>query len=50
MYFGNKIDIWNELPEQIVEAGTITAFLRLLDMYIDRKRLEGCGQNMSKLD
>ena len=38
----------NELPEVVVEAGTITTFKRHLDRYMDRKGLEGYGPNAGK--
>eukprot|EP00061_Rhincodon_typus_P009951 g33847.t1 len=42
------VRIWNELPEEVVEAGTITTFNRHLDEYMNRKGLEGYGPNAGK--
>eukprot|EP00061_Rhincodon_typus_P011347 g36286.t1 len=39
------VRVWNELPEEVVEAGAVTAFKRHLDRYMDRKDLEGYGPN-----
>ena len=36
--------IWNELPKEVVEVGTIPTFERHLDRYMDRKGLEGYMQ------
>lgn len=41
---------WNQLPEEVVEAGTITTFKRYLDKYMDRKGLDGLGPNAGILD
>lgn len=40
------VGIWNEVPEEIGEAGAVTAFNRHLDKYIDRKGLEGYGTSV----
>jgi len=39
---------WNEFPEEMVEAGTMTTFKRHLDRYMDRKDLGGYGPNAGK--
>lgn len=39
--------IWNELPEEVVEVGTIITFKRHLDRYTDRKGLERYGLGTS---
>ena len=39
-----------ELPEEVVEAGTITIFKRHLDRYMDREGVEGFGPNTGKWD
>jgi len=35
------VRVWNELPEEVVEAGTITTFQRHLDWYMDGERFRG---------
>ena len=42
------VRVWDELPEEVVEAGTITTFKRHLDRYMDGKGLEGSGPNAGK--
>eukprot|EP00061_Rhincodon_typus_P000310 g11264.t1 len=44
------VHVWNELPEEIVEAGTITTFKRHVDGYMKRKNLEGCELDAGKWD
>eukprot|EP00061_Rhincodon_typus_P014629 g41771.t1 len=39
------VHVWNELPEKVEEAGTITTFKRHLDGYMSTKGLEGYGPN-----
>ena len=39
--------MWDELLEEVVEAGTLTTFKRHLDRYMDRKGLEGYGPNQA---
>lgn len=34
---------WNELPEEVLEADTITSFKIHLDKYLDKERMEGNG-------
>ena len=36
---------WNELPEEVVEAGTIPTFKKQLDRNMHRAGLEGYGPN-----
>lgn len=38
---------WNELPEEVIEGGTILTFERYLDMDIERKGLKGMGQTQT---
>lgn len=49
MFIQRVVDIWIELPE-IVEAGAITTFKIHLDMYVNRKGLEGKMLNADKWD
>ena len=42
--------VWNEMPEEVVEGGTMTTFKRHLDRYMDGKGLEGYGPNAGKWD
>lgn len=37
------MNIWNELPENVVEAGANTTFKSCL-VYFHRKGIEGCSQ------
>ncbi|XP_048378988.1 ankyrin repeat domain-containing protein 39 isoform X3 [Stegostoma tigrinum] len=41
------IRVWNELPGEVVEAGTITTFKRHLDGYVRKKGLAGWGQMLA---
>eukprot|EP00061_Rhincodon_typus_P004003 g21528.t1 len=43
-----KTHVWNELPEEVVEAGTLITFERHLDGHMKRKDLEGYGPNAGK--
>lgn len=49
LFIQRVVDIWIELPE-IVEAGAITTFKIHLDMYVNRKGLEGKMLNADKWD
>eukprot|EP00061_Rhincodon_typus_P007850 g29948.t1 len=40
--------VWNKLPEELVEPGTITPFKIHLDGHMNRKGLEGYGPNAGK--
>lgn len=44
------VDIWTEPPDEVVEAGTVTAFKILLDRYVERKGLVGFGPGVGKCD
>lgn len=44
------MDIWNEQPEEIVEAGPITAVITHLDRDMARIGLERCWPNSGKWD
>ena len=37
------VAVWNELPVEVVEAGSILLFKKKLDRYMDRKGMEGYG-------
>lgn len=39
---------WNELPEEVVVAGTIIAFKIHYDRYMNRKVLEGYGPKVGR--
>lgn len=43
------VDIWNKLPKEVVEAGTLTPFKRHLHSYMDMKGLKEYVQNVGKL-
>eukprot|EP00061_Rhincodon_typus_P010782 g35323.t1 len=42
------VHAWNELPENMVEVGTIITFKMRLDWYMNRKGLEEYGPNVRK--
>lgn len=42
------IDIWNALPEEMMESNTITAFKRYLHWHLKRQGREGQGNNADK--
>lgn len=42
--------IWNKLPEEVFEAGTLITFKRHLDRCMHWKDLEGYGPNAGKWD
>ena len=44
------VGVWNELPEEVVEAGTFAPFKKHLDRYMDRTGLEGYGPSADKWD
>lgn len=48
LFTQRMVHMWNELLEEVVEAGTLTTFKRHLDRYLDRKGLEGYGPNAGK--
>ena len=37
------VNVWNSLPGEVVGAGTIAAFKRYLDEYMNRMGMEGYG-------
>jgi len=37
------VSVWNELPEAVVEAGTILSFEKYLDSYMGKMGREGYG-------
>lgn len=41
---------WNELPEEVLEAGTIPTFKIHLNRYMDRNNIEMCESTMGKCD
>ena len=50
-FFTQKmVHIWNELPEKVVEAGSIATFIKHFDKYMDGKGLEGYGPNAGNWD
>ena len=38
-----EVNVWNALPGEVVEAGTIAAFKGHLDEYMNRMGMEGYG-------
>ena len=42
--------MWNELPEVVVEVGTILPFKNYLDSYMDKMAIEGDGPNAGNWD
>lgn len=41
----HKVDVWNELPYEVIETGTIMTFEGHVDRYMDGKGLEGYEPN-----
>eukprot|EP00061_Rhincodon_typus_P009187 g32475.t1 len=39
------VHVWNELPDEMVDADKVATFKRHLDKYLNRKCLEGYGPN-----
>ena len=44
------VSVWNELPEIIVEVGTILSFKKHLDSYMGKMDIEGYGPNVGNWD
>jgi len=44
------VSIWNELPEAVVEAGTIFFFKKHLDSYMGKVSIEGYGPSAGNWD
>ena len=44
------VSVWNELPEAVVEAGTILSFKKHLDSYMGKMGIEGYGPNVGNCD
>ena len=44
------VSVWNELPEVVVEAGTILSFKKHLDNYMGKMVIEGYGPNAGNWD
>ena len=44
------MSVWNELPEVVVEAGTILSFKKHLDSYMGKMGIEGYGQSAGNWD
>lgn len=40
--------IWNELPEEVVESGTVKTFERLLNRYLNEHGIKGYRINAGK--
>ena len=37
-----NFQVWNELPAEVVNAGSLLTFKKNLDRYMDERGLEGC--------
>ena len=44
------MSVWNELPEVVLEAGTILSFKKRLDSYMGKMGNEGYGPNAGNWD
>ena len=44
------VNVWNKLPEVVVEAGTFLSFKKRLDSYMSKMGIEGYGSNMGNWD
>ena len=44
------MNVWNKLPEEVVEAGTILSFKKHLDSYMGKMAIEGYGPNAGNWD
>eukprot|EP00061_Rhincodon_typus_P013522 g39934.t1 len=42
-------NVWNEIPEEVVDAGAVTMFKRHLDKYVNQKCLEGYGLSIGSV-
>ena len=42
------VNAWNALPEEVVEADSITTFKRHLDRYMNSQGIEGYGPHRGK--
>ena len=43
------VSVWNELPEAVVEVGTILSFKKHLDSYMGKMGIEGYGPSAGQL-
>ena len=43
-------EVWNKLPEGVVEAGTILSFKKHLDCYMGKMGIEGYGPSAGNWD
>lgn len=50
MFIQRVASIWTELPEKLIEAGTVTTFQRHLDRYLNEQSIEGYGFSAGKWD
>jgi len=44
------VSVWNELPEAVVEVGTILSFKKHLDSYMGKMGVEGYGPSAGNWD
>lgn len=42
--------IWNEVPEEVTEAGYITTSKKHVDMHMDRKKFRGIWGKRGQMD
>ena len=42
------VNAWNTLPEEVVEADSVTTFKKHLDRYVNRQKIEGHGPHRGK--
>lgn len=46
--FTQRVYVWNERPDEAVEANTIATFKKHLDKYVDETCLNGYGTNAGR--
>ena len=50
IFHQRMVSIWNELPEAVLEVGTILPFEKRLESYMGKMGTEGYGPNAGNWD